>query len=152
MANKKTIIAPVGDKIPLSQQIPGSYQIQKINFMSGLINQGISTGGQATALNNTLTAYTCPIGKNFFCIGFSLSSWNTAAGSGQGAIYFKDFVILDLLTPGAGSFDNTVMSPSIPLKLNPGETIKITSSNETTIVVGRVFGYEIDAVLVPTFI
>lgn len=98
-----------------------------------------STGG-------TNTLYTCPAGKIFLLIHAFLSGANDT--SGPEGVYIslvagaKSERILQLRFYPVGE-SAIGMSPSIPVRMLPGESLVATNDTDTGIAFG-IIGYEID--------
>lgn len=93
--------------------------------------------------------YTVPVGKIFYLISAMLEYRTDHANppsSGYGVLLINSMPILRLNPPDLISIEGvTSVSPRIPVKLYPGETIKVYSGDAKVFVQGVVSGYEIKA-------
>jgi len=139
--------------------------LQKNNFAYGLMLFGkrISSSNTATTDNTYTVIHTVPIGKTFFLLGAELTLRfhpSIDVGEREADIRFNAAGISSALmrfsviqTAQVAPLLVDSINPSIPLRMDAGETIGVTIDSATNARAnGQVWGYEIDTALIPNLI
>jgi len=135
---------------PTSEYSPKfNTTITKISFNTGMLFYGrrIIASGSKTGAGSTIL-YTVPTGKTFFLL--QAFADNLSVGQGTVSITSNGNIIYLFWYTGTGYIFDT-KTYAIPIRFLEGEKLTLNSTANAT-ANGTVIGYELDTVLIPTFV
>lgn len=153
----KTKKVPLGNYIPPGEKIkipeysnPINFQYTK-DFNFFLHEFATLKSDSNVATNNTQTLYTCPIGSVFYVLSVELQMSALAAINNDTTLQIKGADVLRLRPNSTQTHGSESLNFSTPLKLVPGDTIKVFSGAANLNAVGTYVGYEITIVNLQLF-
>lgn len=131
-------------------------QIQKQEFISGLMNYGRPINVYGFTNNVASVLYSVPAGKTFFLLCSYVNLRATGgATTNAGYIYSEadNSTILNLASNNVASSSlSETLTYSIPLRFNSGNRFLIQTGNAGLYILAQISGYEVDSALLPNFI
>jgi hypothetical protein len=141
------IVVPKGSSVnpPLIFNTPISQQSSYVENLSDyILRTGTIVSSCNTSDTGTLTTiYTVPVGQTLFITGLTLGYLNILnTGSGSPSLYLNGSEALRFSASTIlGYTDQISLSPTIPIKLLSGNSIKIDGSGTSHKITGSFIGY-----------